>query len=225
MNPRPGNRSVFPCGTCDIPVKWSKEGVCCNNCSVWYHKSCEDLSSRNTSYLGRSSVIWYCCKCSNINVDGFTFNSFELHTTLSDLDSSFDSIASSCFSPLHTSSPQTSNRSRRASRQHSQLLPDANENSSRLTEGTQSTSESGIPKRTTNLRLLTINCCGLKTNRSEFLAEGSKIRTRPREKNIIKYSIFFRQTTPFIEMTEHLALVVVYLKRHKKVSLQTPGHS
>ena len=80
MNPGPGNRSVFPCGTCDIPVTWSQEGVCCNNCSVWYHKSCEDLSSRNMSYLGRSSVIWHCCKCNSINVDSFTFNSFELNT-------------------------------------------------------------------------------------------------------------------------------------------------
>ena len=37
MNPGPGNRSVFPCGACEIPVTWSQEGVCCNNCSVWYH--------------------------------------------------------------------------------------------------------------------------------------------------------------------------------------------
>ena len=30
MNPSPGNRSDFPCGTFDIPVTLSQEGVCCN---------------------------------------------------------------------------------------------------------------------------------------------------------------------------------------------------
>ena len=119
LNPGPGNQSIFPCGTCDIPVTWSQEGVCCNNCSVWYHKSCEDLSSKNMSYLGRSSVIWHCCKCDSINVDSFTLNSFELYTSnvfapLSEVDTSLDSVTSSCFSPLHTSSPQsTTSRSRR----------------------------------------------------------------------------------------------------------------
>ena len=175
MNPGPGNRSVFPCGCCDIPVTWSQEGVCCNNCSVWYHKSCEDLSSRNMSYLGRSSVIWHCCKCDSINVDSFTFNSFELNTSnvfnpLLDIDASIDSVDSSCFSPLQTSSPQTSNRSRRASHHHSRPPSDTSHSVPGLAESAKSIPESDIPKRSTNLRLLTVNCCGLRTNRSEFSA-------------------------------------------------------
>ena len=58
-----------------------QEGVCCNNCSVWYHKPCEDLSSKSFLYLGRSSFIWHYCECNKTHVDSFTFNSFELHTS------------------------------------------------------------------------------------------------------------------------------------------------
>ena len=137
MNPGPGNRSVFPCGICDIPVTWSQKGVCCNNCSVWYHKSFEDLSSRNMSYLGHSSVIWHCCKCISINVDSFTINSFELNTSnvfnpLLDIDSSLDSVDSSCFSPLHTNSPHSSSRTDKASRQHSRPPSDTNDSAPTL---------------------------------------------------------------------------------------------
>ena len=170
-NPGPGNRSTFPCGTCDIPVTWSQEGVCCNNCSVWYHKSCEDLSSRNMSYLGCSSVIWHCCKCDSINVDSFTFNSFELFTSniftpLTDLDTTFKSVASSSFSQLHTSSPQTAWTNPRHRRQTS---TNSSISSSRET-GRSSKTQAEFPMKSTNLRLLTVNCCGIHTNKAEFAA-------------------------------------------------------
>ena len=42
---------------------WAREGVFCNKCSVWYHKTCEDISYQNMSYIGRSSVVCHCCKC------------------------------------------------------------------------------------------------------------------------------------------------------------------
>ena len=34
LNPGPGNGSVFPCGYCELPVTWSRLGVCCTNCSI-----------------------------------------------------------------------------------------------------------------------------------------------------------------------------------------------
>jgi len=48
--------------------------------TIWYHKSCEDIS-KNMSYLNHSCVIWHCCQCDIVNVDSFTFNSFELATS------------------------------------------------------------------------------------------------------------------------------------------------
>ena len=45
-NPGPlAARNYFPCGLCEKPVTWSTEGVCCDDCSMWHHKSCIDLCS------------------------------------------------------------------------------------------------------------------------------------------------------------------------------------
>ena len=124
------------------------------------------------SYLGRSSVIWHCCKCDSINVDSFTFNSFELFTSniftpLTDLDTTFESVASSSFSPLHTSSPQTAwTNPRRRLRQTS---TDSSISSSRATDRSSKT-QAEFPMKSTNLRLLTVNCCGIRTNKAEFAA-------------------------------------------------------
>ena len=222
MNPGPGNRSIFPCGVCDIPVNWTQEGVCCNNCSVWYHKSCDDLSSRNMSYIGRSSVIWHCCKCNSINVDSFTFNSFELSTSnvynpLMHLDSTIDSITSSCFSPLHASSPHSYDTKKtehhselptsnvynplihldstidsitsscfsplhasspysydtKKTKHHSTRSQHVNRTPLRIsskTDNSTSTSTDQIPIKSANIRLLTVNCCSVMRNRSEFTA-------------------------------------------------------
>ena len=72
------------------------------------------ISSREMENLNRSSVIWHCCKCDSMNVDSFTYNSFELYTSnafmpLSDLDITLDSANSSTSSnTLFTSSPSVS---------------------------------------------------------------------------------------------------------------------
>jgi len=162
-NPGPRNASVFPCGTCDAAVTWTQEGVCCNNCSIWYHKSCEDIS-KNMSYLNRSSVVWHCCKCDSLNVDSFTFNSYELTTSnfftpLSNLDSTFESVTSACFSPIHTSSPRSTTNNSRQQRPHS-VTTQTNYHS-------HETSSATCLRKNANFRLLTINCCGLRNNRSE----------------------------------------------------------
>ncbi|CAG2200637.1 unnamed protein product [Mytilus edulis] len=174
QNPGPGNRSVFPCGVCEVPVSWSQVGVCCNNCSVWYHKTCGDISSRNMSYLEKSHVVWHCCKCNSINVDSFTYNSFILHTTnmyapLSGTDSVFDSFTS-CdhFSPLHTSSPKTRKRLSTKST-HSQKSSIGNSDKAN-TNSTRTSSKSTVFTKSTNFRLLTVNCCSINTNKSEFRA-------------------------------------------------------
>jgi hypothetical protein len=159
QNPGPGNKSIFPCGLCEQAVKWNDVGVCCNNCSLWYHKSCGDISSKDLSYLEQSSVIWHCYKCNSVNIDSVTFNSFELSTTnayapLSDLDSSVDSVTSQ-FCPQHTTSQFSENRSRQTS--------SASESRSDHTHYKQTPAS-----RNGNLRIMTINCCSVRANQSEF---------------------------------------------------------
>ena len=57
LNPVPRNASIFPCGYCEHPVNWSDQEVCCDECGIWHHKSCGDISSKEMEYLERSSVV------------------------------------------------------------------------------------------------------------------------------------------------------------------------
>ena len=72
----PGPETKWPCGICQYPVTWSQEGVACDGCELWHHKSCISLCSDDFQLLERK-----CCKCDSINCDTFTFHSFELQTS------------------------------------------------------------------------------------------------------------------------------------------------
>ena len=94
---------------CEIPVTWSNEGVCCDCCSVWHHKSCIELCTTDYELLQRSNVQWMCCKCDSLNVSSFTYHSYEIENVsyyepLNTTESFLDSFTSQ-FSPLKTSSP------------------------------------------------------------------------------------------------------------------------
>ena len=130
-NPGPGrNAQVYLCGLCELPVTWKQDGLCYDCCDVWHHRSCIELCSADYDMLAKHShVQWLCCRCDSINITSFTFHSFELTTSnffnpLSYMDTSVESLPSSAFSPLHTSSPinndlQRRSRQSRSSRPHS----------------------------------------------------------------------------------------------------------
>ena len=162
LNPGPNkNASVYPCGLCEKPVTWNCQGVCCDACDIWHHKSCIELCTHDYELLERSNVQWLCCKCESINVSTFTFRSYELETSniyepLSGLDITMESVRST-FSPLKTSSPKNrknSNKSRST----------INSERSRLS----SNPYEAPPKK--NLRIMTINCRSVKDKRAEFEA-------------------------------------------------------
>jgi hypothetical protein len=56
LNPGPRQASILPCGMCEIPVTWLKEGICCDCCSVWHHKSCIELCTTDYQLLQRSNI-------------------------------------------------------------------------------------------------------------------------------------------------------------------------
>jgi hypothetical protein len=153
LNPGPRQCSIYPCGYCQIPVTWSTEGVCCDDCSIWHHRSCLELCAGEYSLLHRSHVQWLCCKCNSINVDSFTFNSFETDSNYYQplADITLESVKS-VFSPLKTSSPHLNRTSRRSTC--------SAKNNTRLS------SSSTVPRKQ-NLRILNINC---PHKRSEFTA-------------------------------------------------------
>ncbi|CAG2233662.1 unnamed protein product [Mytilus edulis] len=166
--PRTKQQSIYPCGLCEHPVTWNCEGVCCDDCNIWHHKTCIELCSADYDLLQRSNVQWLCCKCESINVSTFTFHSYELNTSnyydpLTH-NSTFESITSNAFSPLKASSPKGNNS--------------MNNNTSKSNKSKNRTNSSNvfnIPKKQ-NLRILTLNCRSIKDKTSEFSAAVNYIK-------------------------------------------------
>ena len=158
--PRENNKNIFPCGICEHPVTWNCAGVACDDCSVWFHKTCIDMCSKDFEVLNRSNVNWLCCKCDSMNCNSFTFHSYELECAnyyhpIADI--SIDSVVSA-FSPLKTSSPGNRNRSVNRSR---------SSRSKSSFSSHQSKSIYDLPSKQ-NLRLLTLNCRSVLGKRSEL---------------------------------------------------------
>ena len=108
IQPNPGPGPTANCGICERAVSWSHEGVCCNECDLWHHRSCTKMCSKDYSLINRSKVQWYCFKCETSNVSSFTFRSYEINPSyfdpISEVNLSGDSL-NGHFNPLQTSSP------------------------------------------------------------------------------------------------------------------------
>ncbi|CAC5386433.1 unnamed protein product [Mytilus coruscus] len=113
----PGSRtkqqSIYPCGLCEHPVTWNREGACCDDSYIWHHRTSIELCSVDYDLLQTPNVQWLCCKCESFNVLTFPFHSYELNTSnyydLLTHNSTFESITSNSFSPLKASSPKGNN--------------------------------------------------------------------------------------------------------------------
>ena len=166
--PRTKQHSIYPCGLCEHPVTWNCEGICCNDCSVWHHRSCIELCSADYDLLQRPNVQWLCCKCESINVSTFTFHSYELNTSnyyepLTH-NITFESITSSTFSLLKVSSPKRNNSA-------SMDTSKCNKSKSR----NNSSNVFNIPTKR-NLRIMTLNCRSMNDKTSEFAATVNYIK-------------------------------------------------
>jgi len=163
MNPGPKTANIFPCGLCERPVTWSNEGICCDCCSIWHHRSCIELCTTDYELLQRSNVQWMCCKCDSLNVSSFTYHAYEIEnesyyepltTELSYMDS-FTSL----FSPLKTSSPKTKSTTTKNS-------PVTNKTKEYTKDSTHVQPFNICNKR--NLRFMTVNCRSIKDKAAEF---------------------------------------------------------
>ncbi|KAL8612698.1 hypothetical protein ACOMHN_025349 [Nucella lapillus] len=110
-NPGPNAPPTCPCGFCELAVSNlpTTEAVCCDECSIWYHRSCLKMCSKDYSVLQRSNVQWLCCRCESMNVSSFTFYDLEVTQNFYEpiADESLTSeILSPTFHPLFTSTPR-----------------------------------------------------------------------------------------------------------------------
>ena len=75
-NPGPLGANIYPCGFCELRVDWSRDAVCCDNCSMWFHCSCIDIGKSEYSRLTHSSVNWACYRCcmQNDSITPYSYN-------------------------------------------------------------------------------------------------------------------------------------------------------
>ena len=81
LNPGPV-KNVANCGYCECACDWSMKAVCCDHCSIWFHKSCVSVSTQEYIRLGENEdEHWPCPRCRSVNVQSFTFMSFNVSTS------------------------------------------------------------------------------------------------------------------------------------------------
>ena len=116
LNPGPARQAdIFTCGYCELAVCWSHQGVCCNNCSLWFHGICHSMSLTEYGEIGDRS--WKCYRCRSHISD--TFHSYELdsqtqlpadsHAVNERVSSVSSAPSPGSFHPQSHSSPLTSN--------------------------------------------------------------------------------------------------------------------
>ena len=78
INPGPRQSSVFPCGYCQLNVGWETSGINCDNCDIWFHRSCAELSVGEYNRLSEISLEWKCYRCYMVNQSSSRYHSYEL---------------------------------------------------------------------------------------------------------------------------------------------------
>ena len=80
LNPGPKCKSVYPCGYCGHNVDYGAKAICCDNCDIWFHKSCVSMSS--TMYSELNSVEdRFCYRCFTHYCDTFHAYGYSVHTS------------------------------------------------------------------------------------------------------------------------------------------------
>ena len=79
LNPGPPVPSLCPCGICELGVNWSHAAVCCDNCDVWYHKSCVSMNSQQ--YANIEGERRNCYACGSVNCSSFLYHVYNLNVS------------------------------------------------------------------------------------------------------------------------------------------------
>ena len=111
LNPGPIGNSIYPCPFCEINVEYGMKALQCDNCEMWYHKTCVSICTENYENLENNSKTYLCCRCNHPNYISDissrsipTENSFEPLMNATNSDSLDGGIT---FAPKMHSSPKT----------------------------------------------------------------------------------------------------------------------
>ena len=105
----------YPCGICTKAAKWGQQAIQCDNCQIWFHRECLELSEDIYNILAQhDSYSWICCSCGLPNFDQYSFgnsgatlelsNSYEVLSDLGTESSSSSDVASVVEDNLNASS-------------------------------------------------------------------------------------------------------------------------
>ena len=70
---------LYPCGVCDMKVDWSDIAICCDDCDVWYHKSCASMPTQEYDNIENKS--WHCYHCNSDCNSSFLYHGYNLNVS------------------------------------------------------------------------------------------------------------------------------------------------
>ena len=177
IHPHPGpalGEGISPCGLCELRCVWdvTQDGgggaICCDDCSMWYHRDCLDMSRSEYVRLGKSSATWHCIRCKNCSVNSFTFHGYNVHTSNSfsvlqnlDDDSVFYADRLSVLSPASDFNPGTFSSPRLSTRTDGKT-------SCSSTNSDGKTKDQSFSNPNGKLRILTLNANSAKGKAAEI---------------------------------------------------------
>ena len=176
LNPGPTEKSIYPCPFCELNVEYGMKALQCDECDMWYHKTCVSICTNDYEMLENNSKTYLCCRCDHPNYisnissrEIHTENRFEPLTNLAnpgnmDCEAIF-------FSPKIHSSPKRRRRQQKnlvisidSEDSRSYTNTDTTEDSSYTSSNNSSdTNDNGLPPKGHLFRTAVVNANGLET--------------------------------------------------------------
>ena len=82
VEPNPGpalGHNQYGCGYCEELCRSGQGAVACDNCSIWFHKTCVTMSSDSLVRIANED--WLCYRCQSRNNSSFLYHAYNLNVS------------------------------------------------------------------------------------------------------------------------------------------------
>ena len=82
VEPNPGpalGHGQYGCGYCEELCRSGQGAVACDNCSIWFHKTCVTISSDSLARIANED--WLCYRCQSRNNSSFLYHAYNLNVS------------------------------------------------------------------------------------------------------------------------------------------------
>ena len=153
--------SMYPCRFCELQVTWTHRAVCCDQCDIWYHKSC--ISMLSAEYQEIHDVSWSCVKCKTQNIASFTYHLYDVS-----MHNQFETLSGIPGDDSVFLSPAAFNPSQHKSPLNTRVQPLMSSVVSTQATSDNTSTINPLPHKANNLRIAVINCQGVCNKRAEL---------------------------------------------------------